>query len=74
MGLPRLYGRVGLETRRAMAPPPPPSAVGANGVELGDKGVEWTVAYYVILVLGAYGFYAQLFPLTESTHALSVGL
>lgn len=38
------------------------------------KGIAWTVAYYLILVAGAVGFYYQLFPLTESNHALPVTL
>jgi prenyl protein peptidase len=34
----------------------------------------WTVAYYIVLVTGAFGFYWLLFPLTESKHALPVAL
>lgn len=33
-------------------------------------GVEWTVAYYVLLVLGAWGFGKGLWPLTESSNGL----
>lgn len=36
--------------------------------------IAWTVAYYLILVVGAVGFYKQLFPLTESNYALPVVL
>jgi prenyl protein peptidase len=36
------------------------------------KGPLWTVAYYLILVAGATGFYWLLIPLTESKHALPV--
>lgn len=70
MGLPRFWGRVGVEAGVPIGPP---------GVEIdegthssGSTGVAWTVAYYVILVTGAYGFYCQLFPLTESSHALAI--
>lgn len=72
MGLPRFYGRVGVEAGVPIGPPDvdkkndgSKSAVAYQG-----KGVAWTVAYYVILVAGAVGFYYQLFPLTESTYAL----
>ncbi|RMD40279.1 hypothetical protein DV735_g4856, partial [Chaetothyriales sp. CBS 134920] len=34
-------------------------------------GLEWTVAYYVLLVLGALLFYLLLWPLTASDHALA---
>lgn len=37
-----------------------------------DLGVAWTVAYYALLIAGAYGFYALLFPWTESANALDV--
>lgn len=61
MGLPRLYGRVGVE--------PGKGAVSPKDGQL-SKAIPWTIAYYLILVLGAYGFYAQLFALTESSYAL----
>ena len=37
-----------------------------------NLGVAWTVAYYVLLVGGAYGFYRLLFPWTASVNALAV--
>lgn len=74
MGLPRFYGRVGVEAGVPMGPPDvdkkdddQKSAPAYQG-----KGIEWTVAYYIVLVAGAVGFYYQLFPLTESSHALPV--
>jgi prenyl protein peptidase len=69
VGLPRFYGRVGVQ---AGEPISPPSAGESQGDEspLQDKGIIWTVIYYIILVAGAVGFYKQLFPLTESSHAL----
>ena len=32
--------------------------------------VGWTIAYYALLVVGATGFYLNLWPLTESPNAL----
>ena len=70
LGLPRFWGRVGVE---AGVPIGPPSARNANEHSNSKaRGVVWTVAYYVILVAGAYGFYRALFPLTESSNALPV--
>lgn len=45
---------------------------GAHDVDVESQmlGAGWTVAYYVLLVAGAVGFYWYLFPLTESVHAL----
>lgn len=74
MGLPRFYGRVGVEAGVPIGPP----AVGNKEDEQRSvsayrgKVVGWTVAYYFLLVAGAVGFYHQLFPLTESSHALPV--
>jgi prenyl protein peptidase len=72
MGLPRFYGRVGVE---AGVPIGPPDVDKKNDNSKSDEGTHglWTVAYYVILVVGAVGFYYQLFPLTKSTHALLLG-
>lgn len=36
-----------------------------------NLGVAWTVVYYVLILVGAYGFYRLLFPLTESRYALA---
>jgi prenyl protein peptidase len=36
-----------------------------------NLGAQWTIVYYVLLVLGAYGFYRYLWPLTESKNALA---
>lgn len=74
MGLPRLYGRVGVEAGVPIGPPDidkKNDGTKSAAVYQG-KSVAWTVAYYVILVAGAVGFYLQLFPLTESAHALLV--
>jgi prenyl protein peptidase len=73
MGLPRLWGRVGVA---AGAPIGPPDVGYPEGGDRGDgsKSLGWTVAYYVILFAGAYGFYKGLFPLTDSSNALPVVL
>jgi prenyl protein peptidase len=76
MGLPRFYGRVGVE---AGIPIGPPDVDKKDDEQKGvpayqGKGIAWTAAYYVVLVAGAAGFYYQLFPLTESRHALPVVL
>lgn len=46
-------------------------AIKVAGADLSSLGVQWTVVYYVLLVIGAYGFYRMLWPLTESTYALA---
>lgn len=72
-GLPRLWGRV-----EAGVPIGPPqmrakedSEISSLQVADGQLGISWTVAYYVLLVLGAVGFYYSLWPLTESKLALA---
>lgn len=35
-----------------------------------EIGLVWTLAYYVLLVVGAYGFYRYFWVLTESKNAL----
>lgn len=72
-GLPRFWGRV--ETGVALASP----VKGKDDererspiyVTPGELGIGWTVAYYVLLVVGAVGFWYALWPLTESSHALA---
>lgn len=58
MGLPRVYGAV----------------KGRGGGRTGEEPVSvargWSVAYYVLLVVGAVGWYKQLWALTESGNAL----
>ncbi|EAT90994.2 hypothetical protein SNOG_01345 [Parastagonospora nodorum SN15] len=76
MGLPRFYGRVGVEMGVPIGPP----SVDKKDDEQRSvpayqgKGPLWTVAYYIVLVAGAAGFYWLLFSLTESKHALPVDL
>ncbi|PKY06063.1 prenyl protein protease [Aspergillus campestris IBT 28561] len=63
-GLPRLWGRldamVQMESLQGPVYVYRPLAMG------------WTVAYYLLLVGGAIGFYYGLWPLTESAHALAL--
>ncbi|KAF2742151.1 Abi-domain-containing protein [Sporormia fimetaria CBS 119925] len=73
LGLPRFWGRVGVVPGESIGP------AGTGEVRDGmerrrheGRGVAWTVAYYVILVAGAVGFYVFLFPLTESARAFDV--
>lgn len=63
MGLPRVWGRV-----RRVAPA---SAGKGDEVEVEEKGwLKWTVAYYVLLVVGAVAFHRNFWVLTESANAL----
>ena len=73
-GLPRLWGLVGQDL--------PVESTAVRGKEdsanstafppmYRSLGFGWTIAYYVILVAGAIAFYAQLWPLTQSTHELA---
>ncbi|OCK85296.1 Abi-domain-containing protein [Lepidopterella palustris CBS 459.81] len=77
-GLPRFWGGVGVE---ASVPIGPSNSGRKEDGENSNKdaksgksnlGIGWTVAYYLLLVSGAVGFYLQLFPLTKSINALPV--
>ncbi|KAF2734145.1 CaaX prenyl protein-like proteinase Rce1 [Polyplosphaeria fusca] len=74
MGLPRFWGRVGVEAGVPIGPPGADKRADESARRVQSKGIAWTVAYYVLLVAGAVGFYLQLFPLTESIYALPVAL
>ena len=39
-------------------------------VAAGQLGVEWTVAYYLVLVVGVLGFWQGFWVLTESEHRI----
>jgi prenyl protein peptidase len=76
MGLPRFYGRVGVEAGMPIGPPivnKKDDAQKSTPIYQG-RGLIWTVIYYIVLVAGAVGFYCQLFPLTRSIYALPVVL
>jgi len=82
MGLPRLWGRVESTQEVFIRPTPgPPNlkkedtdpqkdgaypAPGTGRLSNPPLGIAWTVAYYLLLVAGAYGFWKNLWVLTES--------
>lgn len=78
MGLPRFWGRI--ETPVTIGPqgagrkedPSGQVVKDARDLQVADGrlGLQWTVAYYVLLVLGAWLFYQNLWTLTTSAHAL----
>ncbi|KAI1619506.1 prenyl protein peptidase [Exophiala viscosa] len=75
VGLPRFWGRV---QRREEYPLPPVATRGKDDTDAiqvhgfaGRLDVKWTVIYYALLLTGAYGFYAGLWPLTNSSKALA---
>ncbi|KAF2203289.1 Abi-domain-containing protein [Delitschia confertaspora ATCC 74209] len=80
MGLPRFWGRVGVEAGVPIGPPDldkkrnEDSSYRSGELIYHSKPIAWTVVYYAILVAGAVGFYYQLFPLTESSYSLPVVL
>jgi prenyl protein peptidase len=75
MGLPRFWGRLRTVEEHPLTPvairgkddSDPLQATG-RGKEL---GLQWTVAYYVLLFAGVFAFSAQLRPLTASSHRLA---
>lgn len=80
MGLPRFFGRVGqglgtiAGSKTAATDKVGDDDVAPDEDDLGDApdlGIEWSVAYYVLLFVGAYAFKALLFPLTDSDLALA---
>lgn len=79
MGLPRFWGRVGaIESlvgsdnvqEQVRKRDEDKTTVAKVKVADGGLGIGWTVAYYVILVAGAVGFWKELWALTESSSAL----
>lgn len=67
MGLPRVWGKV----RPASPPGSPVGGRDDDAKRDGGKGwLKWTVAYYVLLVVGAVAFWRNLWVLTESGNAL----
>lgn len=83
-GLPRFWGRV--EAGEVIGAQPLPPTEGATGrgkeddvsvnsvqgnLESRELGIVWTVAYYLLLFAGAYGFTRGLWTLTESSNALA---
>ena len=74
-GLPRVWGRI--ESSAFIGPPgrdrPERGKEDQDQVQVagGRLGIHWTVAYYVLLVAGAVGFYQALWLLTESKRPLA---
>ena len=74
-GLPRFWGRV--EAGEVIGPVQVGKGRGTGkrreGLEVADGrlAVGWTVAYYVLLVTGAVGFWKTLWLLTESEGRLA---
>lgn len=66
MGLPRVWGRLtGPEQYDQQS-------VTKKSDDGGPRlGLQWTVAYYILLVAGAFSFWKSLYPLTASEHALT---
>ncbi|KAJ5921520.1 hypothetical protein N7466_009846 [Penicillium verhagenii] len=70
-GLPRLWGRV--ETGEPVRPRftrGKEDSDGHSAVGNGQLSIGWTIAYYLLLVVGAVAFVQCLWPLTNSYHAL----
>ncbi|KAI2639519.1 hypothetical protein GGS26DRAFT_271860 [Hypomontagnella submonticulosa] len=58
LGLPRFWGRVY------------PAVVIGRGGEAWKPSIAWTIAYYILLVVGAVSWYRNLGALTDSSNAL----
>lgn len=79
MGLPRFWGRVGAvepllgssnQIEQRVKRDENKNMVAAIQVAEGRSSICWTVAYYVLLLLGAFGFWKEIWALTESSSAL----
>ena len=74
LGLPRLWGKVGENVGERMEGKEGGGAGTREKVDFevaaGRLGVEWTVAYYLVLVAGVVGFWQAFWVLTESEHRL----
>lgn len=74
-GLPRFWGRP--QRRQEFGPTPlVPKRKDEGEVprlrgQSSEVGNAWVAAYYVLLLIGAYGFYASFWLFTESTQALA---
>ena len=73
MGLPRVWGRVGgveVEGGTIGGPVRGKEDEDRNDAKNKSLGIGWTVAYYVILIVGAFTWCKSLWVLTESEGAL----
>jgi prenyl protein peptidase len=70
MGMPRLSGRVQVEAGEPISPPNDSNKRNDEDSNKKQKvqqsHIGWSIAYYSLLFIGAYGFYKTLWPLTES--------
>lgn len=72
-GLPRFWGQLKVEAGEPIGPPAKDGQTEEAPKRRPRKQnmcIGWTVTYYVLLFVGAGGFYYGLFPLTESSNAL----
>ena len=74
MGLPWFWGKLKKREEHALSPVAIRGKDDMDAIQPRakgkDLGLQWTVAYYALLLFGAYGFYAGLWPLTVSSQAL----
>ncbi|KAF2405205.1 hypothetical protein EJ06DRAFT_485767 [Trichodelitschia bisporula] len=76
MGLPRFWGRVGVQAGVPISPPGTKrdderaATESPGAVRDGRLGIAWTVVYYLLLIAGAFGFYQQFWLLTQGSAAL----
>ena len=75
MGLPRFWGRLTAVEEHPLAPLAIRGKDDTSALQTTGRGnvlgVQWTVAYYVLLGAGAYAFSTQLWTLTASSSALA---
>jgi prenyl protein peptidase len=76
MGLPKFWGRIGAVEpimRADKVNKRSDEKQGANTIAFGDESlsVGWTIAYYLLLIIGAYAFYKQLWNLSDGNAPLS---
>jgi prenyl protein peptidase len=80
MGLPKFWGRVGAvkpllgssnRIEQICKRDEKENKMAAIQVAEGRSSICWTIAYYVLLLLGAFGFWKEIWALTESSSALT---
>lgn len=72
MGFPRFWGKVSAD-ETVMGPDIGEGKRSEDGQPFdGELGLGWTVAYYMLLTIGAWGWWKLLWPLTASESALTI--
>ena len=79
MGVPRLWGPLKVEVGVPIGPPAAKKGGPKDDGPSIDRGgsryqklpVVWTATYYALLFVGAFGFYHELWPLTQTSHPLA---